>query len=185
MKFQSKHKYFHSRKCIWKYRLRNGSHFVQRETSLSYKISMSFMLHMAGACLRTCCFWRNYTVLITAYFRSVCIHYMCISLVSIQKPHLNHPVRHKYQCIDALSWPLLPLCVHVDIQCVFGAMCVLGFNNWFVTIWHRNKCSQYLNNSLYNHDYVQPPWKYIHKITTKMYWYCSNLIQYWNMCTFS
>ena len=31
VKFQSKYKYFHSRKCIWKYLLRNGGHFVQGE----------------------------------------------------------------------------------------------------------------------------------------------------------
>ena len=30
MKFQSKYKTFHSRKCIWRYRLRNGGHFVHR-----------------------------------------------------------------------------------------------------------------------------------------------------------
>ena len=30
MKFWSKYKTFHSRKCIWKYRLQNGCHFVQR-----------------------------------------------------------------------------------------------------------------------------------------------------------
>ena len=29
MKFESKYKNFHSRKCIWNYRLRNGGHFVQ------------------------------------------------------------------------------------------------------------------------------------------------------------
>ena len=29
-----KYKSFHSQKCIWKYRLRNGSHFVQGEMSL-------------------------------------------------------------------------------------------------------------------------------------------------------
>ena len=29
MKFQSKCNTFHSRKCIWKYRLRNGDHFVR------------------------------------------------------------------------------------------------------------------------------------------------------------
>ena len=28
MKFQSKYEHFHSRKCIWNYRLRNGGHFV-------------------------------------------------------------------------------------------------------------------------------------------------------------
>ena len=28
MKFESKYKTFHSQKCIWKYHLRNGSHFV-------------------------------------------------------------------------------------------------------------------------------------------------------------
>ena len=33
MNFQSKHKSFHSRKCIWKYPLRNCGHFVQGETS--------------------------------------------------------------------------------------------------------------------------------------------------------
>ena len=33
MKFESKYKTFRSRKCIWKYRLRNGGHFVQREMS--------------------------------------------------------------------------------------------------------------------------------------------------------
>ena len=31
MKFQSKYKNFHSWKCIWKYRLRKGGHFVQGE----------------------------------------------------------------------------------------------------------------------------------------------------------
>ena len=29
VKFQSKYKPFHSQKCIWKYHLRNGGHFVQ------------------------------------------------------------------------------------------------------------------------------------------------------------
>ena len=33
MKFQSKYKMFHYRKCIWKYCLRNGGHFVQGEMS--------------------------------------------------------------------------------------------------------------------------------------------------------
>ena len=33
VKFQSKYKTFHSRKCIWKYRLRIGGHFVQGEMS--------------------------------------------------------------------------------------------------------------------------------------------------------
>ena len=33
VKFQSKCKYFHSRKCIWQYRLRNGSHLFQGEMS--------------------------------------------------------------------------------------------------------------------------------------------------------
>ena len=33
MKFWSKYKIFHSRKCIWKYRLRIGGHFVQGEVS--------------------------------------------------------------------------------------------------------------------------------------------------------
>ena len=33
VKFLSKYKTFHSWKCIWKYRLRNGSHFVQWEMS--------------------------------------------------------------------------------------------------------------------------------------------------------
>ena len=35
MKFKSKYKTFHSWKCIWKYRLRNGGHFVQGEMSQS------------------------------------------------------------------------------------------------------------------------------------------------------
>ena len=30
---KSKYKAFHSQKCIWKYHLRNGGHFVQGETS--------------------------------------------------------------------------------------------------------------------------------------------------------
>ena len=34
MKFQSKHKTFHSRKCIWKHRLRSGGHFIQGEMLL-------------------------------------------------------------------------------------------------------------------------------------------------------
>ena len=29
VKLESKYKTFHSRKCIWKYRMRNGGHFVQ------------------------------------------------------------------------------------------------------------------------------------------------------------
>ena len=29
VKFYSKYKMFHSRKCVWKYRLQNGYHFVQ------------------------------------------------------------------------------------------------------------------------------------------------------------
>ena len=29
VKFKKKYKTFHSQKCIWKYRLRNGGHFVQ------------------------------------------------------------------------------------------------------------------------------------------------------------
>ena len=33
MKFYLKFKYFHSRKCVWTCRLRNGSHFVQGEMS--------------------------------------------------------------------------------------------------------------------------------------------------------
>ena len=33
MTISSKYKTFHSRKCIWKYRLRNGDHFVQGEMS--------------------------------------------------------------------------------------------------------------------------------------------------------
>ena len=33
VKFESKYKMFHLRKCIWKYRLRNGGHFVQGEMS--------------------------------------------------------------------------------------------------------------------------------------------------------
>ena len=33
VKFQSKHKFFNSRKCIWKYRLRNYGHFVQGKMS--------------------------------------------------------------------------------------------------------------------------------------------------------
>ena len=33
VKFWSKYKTFHIRKCIWKYRLRNGGHFVQGEMS--------------------------------------------------------------------------------------------------------------------------------------------------------
>ena len=33
VKFQSNYKTFHSRKCIWKYRLRNGGHIVQRKRS--------------------------------------------------------------------------------------------------------------------------------------------------------
>ena len=31
--FKSKFKVFHLRKCIWKYRLRNGGHFVQGKMS--------------------------------------------------------------------------------------------------------------------------------------------------------
>ena len=31
VKFKMKYKTFHSRKCIWKYRLRNGGHFLQGE----------------------------------------------------------------------------------------------------------------------------------------------------------
>ena len=33
--FQSKYKTFHSRKCIWKCRLRNGGHFVQGKMSFN------------------------------------------------------------------------------------------------------------------------------------------------------
>ena len=33
VKFQSKYKTFHSRKCIWKYRLPNGGHIIQGKMS--------------------------------------------------------------------------------------------------------------------------------------------------------
>ena len=36
MKFESKHKTFHSRKCIWKCYLRNGDHFVEGEIGKSF-----------------------------------------------------------------------------------------------------------------------------------------------------
>ena len=39
MKLKSKYETFHSRKCIWKYHLRNGCHFDQEEMSLSVAIS--------------------------------------------------------------------------------------------------------------------------------------------------
>ena len=42
VKLQSRYKIFNSRKCIWKYRLRNGSHFVQREMSISFRFNSLF-----------------------------------------------------------------------------------------------------------------------------------------------
>ena len=46
MKFQSKYKTFHSRKCIWKYRLRNGGHFVQAINLVP--ISMVYIIPLLG-----------------------------------------------------------------------------------------------------------------------------------------
>ena len=47
MKFWSKYKRFHSRKCIWKYRLRNGWHFVQgRWVNIFHKKGYWFKIRM-------------------------------------------------------------------------------------------------------------------------------------------
>ena len=43
VKFESKCKTFHLWKCVWKYRLRNGGHLVQRERWVNTRISETFL----------------------------------------------------------------------------------------------------------------------------------------------
>ena len=55
VKFESKHKLFHSWKCIWKFRLRNGSHIVQREIDYILWLCMEVF-----SLIKMCVAWKGW-----------------------------------------------------------------------------------------------------------------------------
>ena len=63
MEFKSKYKTFHSRKCIWKYRLQNGGHFVQGGDELinMYRQPKKEKQHWPLSC-------NNILIYLTSYF---------------------------------------------------------------------------------------------------------------------
>ena len=149
MKFQSKYKTFHSRKWIWKYHLRNGGHFVQREIAPRW-MPLKRMPQNQWGVRQEEITWANVDPGLSAYGVSrpqwvntswwhiyvSCVgevdhHWFryCNGLLRIHKPNgvwvsskLFYPSMYHVQCVGHAGFPLSSSLDIVVLECVVRSL---------------------------------------------------------------